>query len=402
MSTRCLFTDLFGSTAFLHAMTRAFGCGRCEPARQRNAPETLQSCDRHAAQFDSALTLLSEHCPCDRHGGSADSKITARMGEVHAALDAGEMPPARVRRLVFALRDAETDRAFSRLRLVFPQWSGRTLRCAFSERPRRWARQQAVAAWVAPGVVEQEALAALVLAAGFGHPAVDLPDEQPDEPIDSPLPGDHGFTRESGAVPVADRAGRAMAVCRERPLVSVPTAEYLLRKLQELADGVDPARARTADEVRRVGLGQSLRGMGPDDLARVLTEVLRRLADRLPEHFELLERARGRARSAPYHPVADPAPSPAVAEPPERPRTEHLPEPEQDWLRRTAWTLVTRARENPVYYATNPVAALDRFLDTHLRTLPGAVPSAWVRAVSDDDVRADLLDTLVDLVAAVE
>ncbi|MFD0803398.1 hypothetical protein ACFQZU_19010, partial [Streptomonospora algeriensis] len=140
MSTRCLFTDLFGSTAFLHAMTRAFGCGRCEPVRQRNAPETLQSCDRHAAQFDSALTLLSEHCPCRRHGGTG-SKIAARMSEVHAALVAGETAPAQVRRLVFALRDTETDRAFSRLRLVFPQWSGSTLRCAFSERPRRWTRQ---------------------------------------------------------------------------------------------------------------------------------------------------------------------------------------------------------------------------------------------------------------------
>ncbi|KIH99443.1 hypothetical protein LP52_07290 [Streptomonospora alba] len=401
MSTRCLFTDLFGSTAFLYAMTRAFGCGRCEPARQRNAPETLQSCDRHAAQFDSALTLLSEHCPCDRHGGGG-SKITARMNEVHAALEAGETAPAKVRRLVFALRDAETDRAFSRLRLVFPQWSGRTLRCAFSERPRRWARQHAVSDRVAPGVVEQEALAALVLAAGFGHPAVDLPDEQPDEPVEAALPGDHGFTRESGAVPVADRAGRAVAACRERPLVSVPTAEYLLRKLHELADGVDAERARTADELRRVGLRESLRGMGPEDLARVLTEVLRRLAERLPEHFELLERARGRARSAPYHPVSDPAPGPAVPQPPERPRAEDLPEGEQDWLRRTAWTLVTQARENPVYYATSPVTALDRFLDTHLRARPEAIPSAWAQAAHDDDTRADLLDTLVDLVAAVE
>src|SRR5690625_2125546 len=294
-------------------MTRAFGCGRCEPARRRDTPETLQSCDRHAAQFDSALTLMSEHCPCERHGGRADTKISTRMGEVHAALKAGEPAPATVRRLVFALRDAETDRAFSRLRLVFPQWSGRTLRCAFSERPRRWARQQAVAEWVAPGVVEQEALAALVLAAGFGHPAVDLPDEQPDDGGDSALPGDHGFTRESGAVPVADRAGRAVAVCRERPLVSVPTAEYVLRKLHELAEGVDPARARTADELRRVGLAESLRGTGAEDLARALTEVLRRLAERLPDHFQLLERARGRARSAPYHPVADSAPAPAAA-----------------------------------------------------------------------------------------
>ncbi|MFD0803773.1 hypothetical protein ACFQZU_20975, partial [Streptomonospora algeriensis] len=110
----------------------------------------------------------------------------------------------------------------------------------------------------------------------------------------------------------------------------------------------------------------------------------------------------GRARSAPYHPVADPAPAPAVPQPPERSHTEDLPEPEQEWLRRTAWTLVTQARENPVYYATSPVAALDRFLDTHLRTRPEAIPSAWARAVHDDDTRADLLDTLVDLVAAVE
>ncbi|GAA4913502.1 hypothetical protein [Streptomonospora salina] len=401
MSTRCLFTDLFGSTAFLYAVTRAFGCGRCEPARQRNAPETLQSCDRHTAQFDSALSLLSENCPCDRHGGGG-SKITTRMGEVHAALEAGATASAEVRRLVFALRDAETDRAFSRLRLVFPQWSGRTLRCAFSERPRRWARQHAVADRVAPGVVEQEALAALVLAAGFGHPAVDLPDEQPDDPAESPLPGDHGFTRESGAVPVADRAGRSVAVCRERPLVSVPTAEYLLRKLQELADGVDPARARTTDELRRVGLGESLRGMGPEDLARVVTEVLRRLAERLPEHFELLERARGRARSAPYRPVADPAPAPAAPQSPERPDSGEIAESEQDWLRRTAWTLVTQARRNPVHYATDPVAALDRFLDTHLRARPDAVPAAWAGAVHDDDTRADLLDTLVDLVATVD
>ncbi|WP_156003729.1 hypothetical protein [Streptomonospora sp. PA3] len=402
MSTRCLFTDLFGSTAFLHAITRAFGCGRCEPARRRDASHTLQSCDRHAAQFDSALTLLSEHCPCPSHGASAGSRITARMGEVHAALGAGEPAPATVRRLVFALRDAETDRAFSRLRLVFPQWSGRTLRCAFSERPRRWARQRAVAEWVAPGVVEQEALAALVLAAGFGHPAVDLPDEQPDEPADAALPGDHGFTRESGAVPVADRAGRAVAVCRERPLVSVPTAEYVLRKLHELAEGVDPARARTTDELRRVGLAEALRGMGAEDLARVLTEVLRRLADRLPEHFELLERARGRARSAPYRPVADAAAASSVPEPPARPRAEELPEPERDWLRRTAWRLVSQAREHPVYYATDPVAALDRFLDTHLRAEAAAIPAAWAGAVHDDEARADLLETLVDLVATVE
>ncbi|QBI55021.1 hypothetical protein [Streptomonospora litoralis] len=402
MSTRCLFTDLFGSTAFLHAVTRAFGCGRCEPARRRGAPETLQSCDRHAAQFDSALTLLSEHCPCERHGGNADAKITLRMAEVHAALEAGEAAPAKVRRLVFALRDTETDRAFSRLRLVFPQWSGRTLRCAFSERPRRWARQQTVAEWVAPGVVEQEALAALVLAAGFGHPAVDLPDEQPDDGADAALPGDHGFTRESGAVPVADRAGRSVAVCRERPLVSVPTAEYVLRKLHELAEGVDPGRARTTDELRRVGLAESLRGVGSEDLARILTEVLRRLAERLPEHFELLERARGRARSAPYHPVADPAPAPAAARPPERPRAQPGPDAERDWLRDTAWSLVTQARRNPVYYATDPVAALDRFLDTHLRTRAEEVPATWARALHDDDTRADLLDALVELVAAVE
>ncbi|GAB3466075.1 hypothetical protein GCM10027570_54960 [Streptomonospora sediminis] len=402
MSTRCLFTDLFGSTAFLNAMTRAFGCGRCEPARRQNTPETLQTCDRHAAQFDSALSLLSEHCPCERHGGPADSKITARMTEVHAALEAGESPPAKVRRLVFALRDTETDRAFSRLRLVFPQWSGSTLRCAFSERPRRWARQRSVSDHVAPGVVEQEALAALVLAAGFGHPAVDLPDEQPDEPADPALPGDHGFTQESGAVPVADRAGRAVAVCRERPLVSVPTAEYILRKLHELAEGVDPARARTADELRRVGLAETLPGMRAHDLARILTEVLRRLAEKLPEHFELLERARGRARSAPYRPVADPAPAPAAAQPPERVHPESLSEPERDWLRRTAWTLVAQARRNPVYYATNPVAALDRFLDTHLRTNPDEVPAAWAKATHDNDTRADLLETLVDLVATVE
>ncbi|MBV2365654.1 hypothetical protein ACFPZ0_14935 [Streptomonospora nanhaiensis] len=410
MSTRCLFTDLFGSTAFLHALTRAFGCGRCDTGQHQPAPETLQTCDRHAAQFDSAVTLLSEHCPCARHGGAADSKIAKRMADVHASLDAGQSVSAQVRRLGFALRDTETDRAFARLRLVFPQWSGRTLRCAFSERPRRWARQQSVASWVAPSVLEQEALAALVLAAGFGHPAVDLPDEQPDDP-ESGLAGvfgrvgDHGFTQESGAVPVADRAGRAVAVVRERPLVSVPTAEYVLRKLRELADGVDPARARTADELRRVGLAEALRGLDAEALARMLTGVLRRLAERLPEHFDLLERARGRARSAPYHPVADPAPTapePPAARSPERPRPESLPEPEQAWLRWTAWTLVTQARRNPVHYATNPAAALDRFLDAHLRSRSWAIPAAWSAAVHDDDVRADLLDTLAELVTAVE
>ncbi|MFC3994484.1 hypothetical protein ACFOVU_01045 [Nocardiopsis sediminis] len=405
MSTRCLFSDLFGSTAFLNALTRAFGCGRCDAGAQRHAVQTMQTCERHAAQFDSAVTLLSEHCPCPAHGGSPNAKITKRMSEVHTSLDGGTPAPAAVRRLCFALRDTETDRAFARLRLVYPQWSGRTLRCAFSERPRRWARQQAVAAEIAPSVLEQEALAALVLAAGFGHPAVDLPDEQSDDSVDlvaGGLVSDHGFTQESGAVPVADRAGRAVLATRERPLVSVPTGDYLLRKLAELSGGVDPARARTVDEQRRVVLAGELRGISPEELARLLTGVLRRLAERMPEHFDLLERARGRARSAPYRPVADPRPSPVPPPGTERTRQVPLPEREMAWLRWTAWTLVNQARRSPVFYAANPVAALDRFLDNHLRTRSWAVPAVWSKALDDDDTRADLLDALVDVVANTE
>ncbi|WP_067968332.1 hypothetical protein [Nocardiopsis trehalosi] len=405
MSTRCLFSDLFGSTAFLHALTRAFGCGRCETGAHRHAPQTMQSCERHAAQFDSAVTLLSEHCTCPEHAGSPGTKIAGRMADAAAALAADSAASAEVRRLAFALRDTETDRAFARLRLVYPQWSGRTLRCAFSERPRRWARQQSVAAAIAPTVLEQEALAALVLAAGFGHPAVDLPDEQPDDSADAVVAGhvpDHGFTQESGAVPVADRTGRAVVSLRERPLVSVPTGDYLLRKLADLAAGVDPARARTADERRRVGLAGELQGVGPEDLARLLTGVLRRLAERMPEHFELLERARGRARSAPYRPVADPGRAAAPPASPETARPAPVPESDLAWLRWTAWTLVTQARRNPVYYAANPVAALDRFLDAHLKARSWAVPAAWAAALDDDDARADLLDTLVDVVADAE
>ena len=404
MSTRCLFSDLFGSAGFLHALTRAFGCGRCDSASHRGPQESMQSCDRHAAQFDSAVTLLSEHCPCPLHEGSPVSKIAKRMGEVHKGLLSGRMAPAMVRRLAFALRDTETDRAFARLRLVYPQWSGRTLRCAFSERPRRWARQQAVASWIAPTVLEQEALAALVLAAGFGHPAVDLPDEQPGDSFDGgagAVPG-HGFTQESGAVPVADSAGRTIVSCRERPLVSVPTGDYLLRKLTEMASGVDADRARTTDELRRVWLGTELRGVGPDTLARLLTGVLRRLAERMPEHFELLERARGRARSAPYQPVPDSGSAPVPPGTAAHTGPLSLPEQELAWLRWTAGALVAQARRNPVFYATNPIAALDRFLEAHLRTRAWSIPPMWSAALENDDTRADLIDTLVDVVNEID
>jgi hypothetical protein len=79
-----------------------------------------------------------------------------------------------------------------------------------------------------------------------------------------------------------------------------------------------------------------------------------------------------------------------------------VPESDLAWLRWTAWTLVTQARRNPVYYAANPVAALDRFLDAHLKARSWAVPAAWAAALDDDDARADLLDTLVDVVADAE
>ncbi|GAA3747514.1 hypothetical protein [Salinactinospora qingdaonensis] len=399
MSTCCLFVELLDSVDFLRALTTVSGCRDCPGAWEHEPVWSLQSCALHAAQFDSALTLLAEHCPCRDHGGGDATRIATRMAKAHDCLAQGRSAlMSAVRHLAFALNDAETERAFARLRHVYPVSTGGTLRCAFSERPRRWVRQRMVASAIAPTVLEQEALAALILAAGFGHPAADLPDEPVQRAGAMAESDGSGHTGDSGTVPVVDLAGRSVGTRRHAPPVSVATAEYLLRKLEQRAEGADAARARTTDQWRRVRLGEELAGVSARGLAGLLCGVLSRLAERLPEHFALLEAARGRSRGAPYRPVVEDA-TPVEAPVKEsvekaRPATAEVPPDEDTWLRWTVTMLLDHARRHPAVYAANPEAALDRFLTCHLREHAASVPTAWAGALRDDEARADLLEAL--------
>ncbi|MBB4933293.1 hypothetical protein F4561_004113 [Lipingzhangella halophila] len=315
------------------------------------------------------------------------------MAEVHATVASGGTPKrAEVRPLWFALRDTETDRVFTRLRYVYPQWHGGTLRCAFSERPRRWARKSAVTTYIAPTVLEQEALAALVQAAGFGHPAADARDG---DSVPTPAAAAHGCATESGAVPTSDIAGRVtIDARREAPLVSVSTGDYLLRKLKEQALPPVPERTWTADQLRRVRLGEELAEMCGTELAQRLSGILLRLEERMPHHFWLLEQARGRASGAPYRPVGSGTPD---AVPPPGEPLARFSRKERAWLSRTVASLRSHARRHPSYYRGDPGAVLDHFLTTHLCDHPSAVPKRWAAAPTLAETRADLLDALVTI-----
>src|SRR5699024_6982096 len=130
---------------------------------------------------------------------------------------------------------------------------------------------------VASDVIDQEALAMLVLTAGWGNPAADLPEDiHTGESV--------SFTEDGSAVPVADLHGRLVDEEREPPLVSTATGDYLLRKLSELASGRDADPGRTPDQQRRLLLRRLLPELNGEELARRLTGVLGRMSVDMPTH----------------------------------------------------------------------------------------------------------------------
>jgi hypothetical protein len=392
----CSAWELFGSTTFLRAFTRVMGCGPC------STDGTAQGCAGHSEQFCDYVDLCAEHCPCPVHQGDADSVVAVRMSR--AVPSEGTVDRTAAHRLRDALDDVRRDRSYKNLRRVYPQHAtDGAVRCAFSERPRRWAQRRDVAR-VATDVVEQEALAMLVLTAGWGNPAADLPEEIHQGENAS-------FTEDGSAVPVADLHGRALTAVKEPPMVSTATGDYLLRKLAELASGRDADPGRTPDQRRRLLLRQVLPTISGEDVARRLTGVLGRMAVTMPDHFRLVQQARGRARSAPYTPVPDVQ----AASPDPRGRREVLDAAERRWLARTARALAARAQEEREVFDADPQGALDTLLrdlldEGHGRdgagarpvagdeAGPGEVPARWVGAQDDADLRADLLEALAEAI----
>ncbi|WP_017614448.1 hypothetical protein [Nocardiopsis salina] len=388
MSTHhCSAWELFRSTTFLRVFTRVVGCGPC------SGDGTAQSCPGHAEQFYHYVNLCAEHCPCPAHRGDADSVIAVRMRRAAPAGAEGagntavreHVDRSAAHRLRDALDDVRRDRSYKNLRRVYPQRSANgTVRCAFSERPRRWAQRRDVSR-VASDVVDQEALAMLVLTAGWGNPAADLPEDIG--------PGEHvSFTEDGSAVPVADLHGRSVSEEREPPMVSTATGDYLLRKLAELASGRDADPGRTPDQRRRLVLRRLLPELSGEDLARRLTGVLGRMAVDMPTHFRMVQRARGRARSAPYAPVPDTGEAPDGGEPPRR---EVLDRNERAWLARTAARLAEDAQRDRAAFDADPQGALEALVHSVLAADSG-VPERWWSASEDPDVRADLLEALAD------
>ncbi|GAA1097958.1 hypothetical protein [Nocardiopsis metallicus] len=425
----CSAGELFGSATFLHVFTRVLGCGPC------SADGTAQGCVGHSEQFCDYVDLCFEHCPCERHQGDPRSVIAVRMVAVmtDAAADAGvassalaAVPEKRrsvgaksvsgagtitgtaagsahtvdrtaAHRLRDALDDERRDRSYKNLRRVYPQPSpDGKVRCAFSERPRRWVQRRDVAR-VATNVVEQEALAMLVLTAGWGNPAADLPEDiHPGESV--------SFTEDGSAVPAADLHGRPLTAVKEPPMVSTATGDYLLRKLAELAAGRDADPGRTPDQRRRLLLRGLLPNLSGEDVARRLTGVLGRMAVNMPGHFELVQRARGRARSAPYTPVPDlPVPTGGDAEHGDGHddgygrRREVLREAEQVWLGWLAQELAAEAQAHRAAFDADPRGSLDALLCRLLEEGP-EVPELWRGAQDDPDRRADLLEALAETI----
>ncbi|WP_306370259.1 hypothetical protein [Nocardiopsis sp. CC223A] len=380
MSTHhCSAWELFGSAAFLRVFTRVLGCGPC------SADGTAQGCSGHAEQFCDYVDLCAEHCPCPDHGGDPDGVIAVRMKRAAPVGEAVDRTAAH--RLRDALDDVRRDRSYKNLRHVYPQPTadGR-VRCAFSERPRRWAQRRDVAR-LATDVVEQEALAMLVLTAGWGNPAADLPEDiSPGETV--------SFTEDGSAVPVADLHGRGLGGPKEAPMVSTATGDYLLRKLAELAAGRDADPGRTPDQRRRLLLRRLLPALSGEDVARRLTGVLGRMAVDMPTHFALVQQARGRARSAPYAPVPD---TPVVRDEADPERREVLSEEEKMWLERTALELSARAQERRAALEADPRGTLDTLLCAILEEGRG-VPDRWADAQDDPDRRADLIDALTEVI----
>ncbi|MDE3723725.1 hypothetical protein PWG71_20230 [Nocardiopsis sp. N85] len=380
MSTHhCSAWELFGSATFLRVFTRVLGCGPC------SADGTAQGCSGHAEQFCDYVDLCAEHCPCPVHGGDPDGVIAVRMRR--AVPGEGGVDRTAAHRLRDALDDVRRDRSYKNLRHVYPRPSsdGR-VRCAFSERPRRWAQRRDVAR-VATDVVEQEALAMLVLTAGWGNPAADLPEDI--------APGENvSFTEDGSAVPIVDLHGRRLGGAKEAPMVSTATGDYLLRKLAELACGRDADPGRTPDQRRRLLLRDLLPTLDGEDVARRLTGVLGRMAVDMPTHFALVQQARGRARSAPYAPVPD---GPAHPVQDESERREVLSEEEKMWLERTALELSARAREQRSALEADPQGTLDSLLCDLLEEGRG-VPALWANAQDDLDLRADLIDALTEVI----
>ncbi|GHD36965.1 hypothetical protein [Nocardiopsis kunsanensis] len=401
MSTHhCSAWELFRSTTFLRVFTRVVGCGPC------SGDGTAQSCPGHSEQFYNYVNLCAEHCPCAEHRGDAESVIAVRMrraAPVRAPDTGPGCGPLLVRgrehvdrsaahRLRDALDDVRRDRSYKNLRRVYPQYTvGGSVRCAFSERPRRWAQRRDVSR-VASDLVDQEALAMLVLTAGWGNPAADLPEDI--------APGEHvSFTEDGSAVPVSDLHGRSVSEERDPPLVSTATGDYLLRKLTELAAGRDADLGRTPDQRRRLVLRRLLPDLSGEDLARRLTGVLGRMAVDMPSHFRLVQQARGRARSAPYTPVPDPDEVPEGFA--ERPRRQVLSEQELTWLSGAASRLAEEAQSDRAAFDSDPRGALDTLVCALLAE-DGTAPVRWRPALEDPDVRADLLEALAESAETLE
>ncbi|WP_049579399.1 hypothetical protein [Nocardiopsis sp. SBT366] len=419
----CSAVELFGSATFLRVFTRVLGCGPC------SSDGTAQGCAGHSEQFFDYVDLCFEHCPCSRHRGEPTSVIATRMASVTNGATAGGrgvLPDAdaagakavpesgrtaedtvgvrasasvdrtAAHRLRDALDDVRRDRSYKNLRRVYPQPAPNgKVRCAFSERPRRWAQRRDVAR-VATDIVEQEALALLVLTAGWGNPAADLPEDvHPGESV--------SFTEDGSAVPVADLHGRSLTAVREPPMVSTATGDYLLRKLSELAGGRDADAGRTPDQRRRLHLRRLLPNLTGEDVARRLTGVLGRMAVTMPGHFELVQRARGRARSAPYTPVPDlpdgedtDAHDDGDADP-RGPRRDVLRQSERAWLGWLARELAAEAQAHRAAFDADPRGSLDALLCRLLEEGP-RVPVLWRGAQDDPERRADLLEALAEAV----
>ncbi|MGW5876956.1 hypothetical protein ACWFMI_10470 [Nocardiopsis terrae] len=388
----CSAGELFGSAAFLRVFTRVLGCGPC------SADGTAQGCTSHSEQFCDYVDLCFEHCACIGHGGDPRGVVAVRMARAEPGAGGTDgVDRTAAHRLRDALDDVRRDRSYKNLRRVYPQPApdGR-IRCAFSERPRRWAQRRDVAR-IATDVVEQEALAMLVLTAGWGNPAADLPEDV--------RPGDSvSFTEDGDAVPVADLHGRPLTAVREPPMVSTATGDYLLRKLAELAAGRDADPGRTPDQRRRLLLRRLLPAMNGEDVARRLTGVLGRMAVDMPGHFALVQRARGRSRSAPYAPVPDPparhGDAPGAPEPIGR-RREVLGESERTWLGRLARELTAQAQARRAAFDADPRGSLDALLCRLLEEGPEP-PELWRGAQDEPDRRADLLEALAETITGHE
>lgn len=401
----CSAGELFGSAAFLRVFTRVLGCGPCSP------DGTAQGCIGHSEQFCDYVDLCFEHCPCEKHQGEPHSVIAVRMTSVTTGVTPGvtagvtagsttgvtatvnTVDRTTAHRLRDALDDVRRDRSYKNLRRVYPQPApGGRVRCAFSERPRRWAQRRDVAR-VATDVVEQEALAMLVLTAGWGNPAADLPEDI--------HPGESGsFTEDGSAVPVADLHGRPLTAVKEPPMVSTATGDYLLRKLADLAAGRDADPGRTPDQRRRLLLRQLLPKLSGEDVARRLTGVLGRMAVNMPGHFELVQHARGRARSAPYTPVPDLPEHDGHEDDspdPHGPRREVLHGAERAWLGWLAQELAAEAQAHRAAFDADPRGSLDALLRRLLEEGPRA-PKLWRGAQDDPDRRADLLEALAETI----